>query len=60
MDLLGSILNSMDKPPAASEQQKALKRSIKIVVILHFCPCLKVSHVTIIVDPGFRVKNSLF
>lgn len=27
MDLLGSIMNSMDKPPAASDKQKALVKS---------------------------------
>ncbi len=32
MDLLGSILGSMDKPPSASEREKKLTQGIKTLV----------------------------
>lgn len=40
MDLLGSIMNSMDKPPSLSEKEKLLRKSTFIL-----CPFLNISKV---------------
>lgn len=34
MDLLGSIMNSMDKPPSLSEKEKLARKSIKCIANL--------------------------
>ena len=37
MDLLGSILNSMDKPPTVSDKQKQLLKRKENILFLKFC-----------------------